>query len=226
TGRMPVGADEIADLARGAMFLPAIGLALGLAVGAIAAAAAARAPALAIAPAAVALLVAVQRAAPAAATVDAIASLRGEPGGVVVALASLAVAAALATEAVAIALVGGPALALAVGLAVMLGRWASVVHAYGSLPAPDDPFAAALVGGVEFREFAIASVSAMALALGLANAVGVVLVVTAAAVAIALRIALHRARGGVTRASIVASGLAAETATLVAAAAVARLLAG
>jgi hypothetical protein len=221
-GATPADARAIADLARGALFLPVLGFGLGLAIGVGAAEAIERLPAVAVAPLVVAVLLAVQRAAPARALAEGAASA----GGAGVALASAGLALSFVVKALAIASLEGTALVLALALAVMLGRWAIVVQAYGSIPAPGDDFAAALVPRIEFREFGFASVSAMAIALMLANAVGVVLVIASATVAVGLRILAHGRRGGVSRPWILAGADAVETTALALAALLAFALAG
>jgi cobalamin synthase len=226
TGAQPGDAEAAARLARGMLFLPAIGFAIGLGAGALAAALARWIPPLAAAPLIVGLLLAVQRAAPARAIAEGVARDGAPVGGRGLAAASAAIAALLVLQALAIASLAGSALVLGLALAVMLGRWAIVVQAYGSVPAPGDAIAAALVPRIEFREFGVASVSAMAIALALANAVGVVLVVGSAAVAIGLRIAAHRRRGGVALGPMVAGGMVVETAALLVASALARAIGG
>ncbi|MFM8410672.1 MAG: hypothetical protein ACKOCT_10375 [Alphaproteobacteria bacterium] len=146
------------------------------------------------------------------------------PGLGALSIASLAVAFLLVAKALAIAALHGRALGIALVLAGILGRWAQVVQAYGSIPRPGDSFAEALCRGCAFREFGIASVSAMLLVLALANAVGLVLLFAVAAGTIALRILAHR-RGGPSRTSIEAGGELAETTTLLLAALLARLIA-
>lgn len=148
----------------------------------------------------------------------------GAPGAGALALASLAVASVLVAKALAVAVLHGRALGIALVLALILGRWAQVVIAYGSIPRPGDGFAAALCRGCAFREFGTASVSAMLLTLALANAVGLVLLFAVAAQTIGLRILAHR-RGGASRTAIEAAGELAETTTLVLGALLARLIA-
>jgi len=243
-----LGADEpeAADLAHGAAFLPVLGGIVGLAFGLLAIAASDFLPGLLLAPLLVVALAALQRGGGPRAVLEgvaaalsgpAIAAGRGSDGesdGSVgetaatslgaLSVASLAVALVLVAKALAIAALHGRALGIALVLAAILGRWAQVVLAYGSIPRPGDAFAAALCRGCAFREFGFASVSAMLLVLALANAVGLVLLFVVAAQTIGLRILAHR-RGGVTRTAIEAGGELAETATLLLGALLARLLA-
>ena len=156
--------------------------------------------------------------------VDADADARGVPGAGALAAGSLATALLLVAKALAVAALAGRALGIAVVLAVLLGRWALVVQAYGSIPRPGDRFAATLCRGCTFREFGNASVSAMAMTLALANAVGLGLLFAVAAQTIGLRILAHR-RGGASRVSIEAGGELAETTVLVLCALLARALA-
>lgn len=113
----------------------------------------------------------------------------------------------------AFAALSGGTLALAVVLAVVLGRWAMAVHAYGSIAARDD-LAATFVKGLQFNQFAVASVTAMAVTLAASNAMGVLLLFGVASVTIAFRIAVHGWLGGVTPATIRAAGEIAETTAL------------
>lgn len=113
---------------------------------------------------------------------------------------------------------------VAVVLAGLLGRWAFVVQAYGSLVAEGHPRAAALVRGLEFREFGLASVSAMALALVVANALGLLALMLVAALAIGFRIAVHHGQGGVSQDTLGAGAAVAELAPLAFLAGLAHLL--
>ena len=113
----------------------------------------------------------------------------------------------------AFAALSGSTRALAVVLAVVLGRWAMAVHAYGSIAARDD-LAATFVKGLQFNQFAVASVTAMAVTLAASNAMGVLLLFGVASVTIALRIAVHGWLGGVTPTTIRAAGELAETTAL------------
>ncbi|MBU6281297.1 hypothetical protein KGQ64_03565 [bacterium] len=235
---------EAADLAHGAAFLPALGALVGLALGLLAVAASDIVPGLLLAPLLVVALAALQRGGGPRALLEGTAALVSGPGvpeaagasdppggsdaatpGLgALSLASVAVALVLVAKALAIAALHGRALGIALVLAAILGRWAQVVLAYGSIPRPGDAFAGAWCRGCAFREFGTASVSAMLLVLALANAVGLVLLFAVAAQTIALRILAHR-RGGMTRTSIEAGGELAETVTLLLGALLARLIA-
>jgi cobalamin synthase len=127
-------------------------------------------------------------------------------------------AAAIALDALlkgaALSVLGGSTLGLAVVLAVVLGRWAMAVHAYGSLPARPDDLAATFVKQLQFNQFAVASVTAMAVTLAASNAMGVLLLFGVATVTIAFRITVHAWLGGITPATIRAAGELAETTAL------------
>lgn len=114
----------------------------------------------------------------------------------------------------ALAVLGGSTLALAIVLAVVLGRWAMAVHAYGSIAAQPDDLAGAFVKQLQFNQFAVASVTAMAVTLAASNAMGVLLLFGVASVTIAFRIAVHGWLGGVTPATIRTAGELAETTAL------------
>ena len=103
---------------------------------------------------------------------------------------------------------------LAMPLAGLLGRWALVVLAYGSQPAPGDDVATRLVKQLGFNQFAVASVSAMALTLLLVDAIGLLLLFAVATQTIALRIVAHSRRGGVTRSVLGAGAALGELTTL------------
>jgi len=114
----------------------------------------------------------------------------------------------------ALAELSGSTLGLAVVLAVVLGRWAMAVHAYGSIAARPDDLAAAFVKNLQFNQFAVASVAAMAVTLSASNAMGVLLLFGVASVTIAFRIAVHGWLGGITPTTIRAAGELAETTAL------------
>ena len=99
-------------------------------------------------------------------------------------------------------------------LAVVLGRWAIVVQAYGSLAARPDDLAAVFVREMKFGQFGVASVSAMAAILVLSNAIGVLLLVGAATVTVGFRILVHRWLGGVAPTTLDAAAELAETIVL------------
>jgi len=126
----------------------------------------------------------------------------------------VAVGALTLAKGFALASLAGGTLALAVVLAVTLGRWALVVQAYGSLPARPDDFGAVLAREMKFREFGFASVTAMAVTLMLSNAMGVVLLIGVGTVTVALRILVHRVFGGVTATTVQAGGEIGETVAL------------
>ncbi|MDG2306204.1 MAG: hypothetical protein P8R42_16445 [Candidatus Binatia bacterium] len=119
------------------------------------------------------------------------------------------------------------ALSLSLPLALMLGRWAFVVQAYGSRSARADGVGAVFPRAMQFREFGIASVSSMALTLILANAIGLILILWTATQTITLRILVHRRAGGVGERSLAAGAELAEVSTLLLCAGLARaILAG
>jgi hypothetical protein len=229
------------------MFFPAIGLVLGAIVAGLGELLASELPAVVVAPAVVALLLGAQRGEPALAVARGLARLFGSRGpegkasstddaardadpGVAVAPGALALGTAvlavlLAAKALAVFALAGRGLALALMLAVMLGRWAIVVQAYGSIARAGDDFARGLVEGMKFREFGIASVTAMAITLVLADAVGLVLLLAIAAQTVVVRIAAHRFAGGVSRTSLLAGEDLGETAALLWCAALATFLA-
>ena len=138
--------------------------------------------------------------------------------------------AALATTAIkvwALSVTPYEALSLSLPLAMMLGRWAFVVQAYGSQSARAEGLGAVFPRAMEFREFSLASVSAMALTLILANAIGLVLILWTATQTILLRIAVHARAGGVGERSLLAGAELAEVSTLLLCAGLARaILAG
>ncbi len=113
------------------------------------------------------------------------------------AFARLVPALVFAAEGIAIVELPDGLRTVAVVLAALLGRWAFVVQGYGSLVASGDANTAALVRGLEFREFGLASVSAMALTLAVSAPLGLLALMLVAALAIGFRIAVHRWQGGV-----------------------------
>lgn len=143
----------------------------------------------------------------------------GKPGRA----GALTIIAVALVKAGALLLLDGTALALAVVLAVVLGRWAIAVHVYGSLAARPDDLAAGLVRGLQFNQFAVASVTAMAVTLGASNAMGVLLLFGVASATVALRIVVHGWLGGVAPATVRAAGEIAETVALVLCAALVQL---
>lgn len=119
------------------------------------------------------------------------------------------------------------AISLSLPLAMMLGRWAFVVQAYGSQSAREDGVGGVFPRAMQFREFGLASVSAMALTLILANAIGLVLILWTATQTIVVRILVHSRAGGVGERSLAAGADLAEVSTLLLCAGLARaILAG
>ncbi len=205
----PAAALDAGEIARGTAFFPALGLVLGTLVAAPVLALEPLLPHPAVAAAALALLWAASR----GRLPRALAQLAGRG----------ALAVLLVVKAAALVTLSGGALALALLLAVTLGRWALVVQAYGSQAADGDAVAATLAREPKFREFGIASVTAMAATLALSNAIGVLLLVAVASATIGVRIAVHRRLGGVTETSLAAGGEIAETAALLVCAALVAL---
>jgi cobalamin synthase len=191
---------------------PIVGLAFGALAAGVAMATASVAPALA-GPAGVLALEAASRLRPRRAL--AAASRLGWP----------LAAACLAVKLVAAAGVPAPALASALLLAAMLGRWAVVVLCYGG-----SPIAAAagdeLPGRAGFGEFGWASLTAFAVTMSAFEAVGILLLLAAALVTLGIRVASHRRLGGVTARVVLAAGELVETTTLVLLAALAAVLGG
>jgi hypothetical protein len=81
---------------------------------------------------------------------------------------------------------------LAIAVAPMLARWATVVQCYGGRAAPGATGLAALAGRARFREFAIASVTALGTTLVLLDAVGLAIAVACALVSVAIRVLAYR----------------------------------
>jgi cobalamin synthase len=206
-------------VARGGAFFPALGLLLGALVAVALLALEPMLPPPALGACGVALLALSSRGVFAAALgrVARVAFARGddptaslEAGGLG-AVGGLTLLVVLAAKGAALATLGGSTLGLAVVLAVVLGRWAIVVQAYGSLAARPDGLAAVFVREMKFGQFGVASVSAMAAVLVLSNAIGVLLLVGAATVTVGLRILVHRWLGGVAPATLDAAAELAET---------------
>ncbi len=153
-----------------------------------------------------------------------------ESGDVSVGARLVGVVAALATTWVkwwALSVTPPEALSLSMPLAMMLGRWAFVVEAYGSQSARDEGVGSIFPRAMQFREFGLASVSAMALTLILANAIGLVLILWTATQTIVVRIFSHSRAGGVGERSLLAGAELAEVSTLLLCAGLARaILAG
>jgi adenosylcobinamide-GDP ribazoletransferase len=189
---------------------PLVGLALGALAAAAAMATASVAPALA-GPAGVLALEALSRLGP-----------RRALAGVTRLGAPLA-AALFAVKLAAAAGVPRPALASALMLAAMLGRWAIVVLCYGGASLDREP-GDELPGRAAFGEFGWASLTAFAVTLSVAEAIGLVLLLVAALVTLAVRIVSHRRVGGVNGRIVRAAGEVVETAVLAALAILAAVL--
>ena len=218
---------NLEEVARGAAFFPALGLVLGATAYLLAGAVAAFSG-----PAQVAFLVLVALTAVTAAALPRgliracgeLSLVRSGPRWVAVSLGISA--AALSTSAKWWAIADTPlgGLGLSLPLAVMLGRWAFVVQAYGSQSGEESGAGAIFPRAMEFREFSFASVFAMATCLVLADAIGLIFLLWTAVQTVVVRIAVHRWCGGVTRHTLAAGAELAETAALLLAAALARTL--
>lgn len=104
----------------------------------------------------------------------------------------------------------GPALLLS----PMLGRWACVVMAYSSRPARADGLGATFVKGTQFREFALASVSALVVVFSFLEVIGLVVFLPLAALILSFTLYCNRRLGGVTGDTLGALGEMVETAAL------------
>ena len=189
---------------------PVVGLGLGAVAAGVATVTASAAPALA-GPAGVLALEAMSRLGPRRAL------------GRVTRLGGVLAAVLLAAKMAAAAGVPQGALAPALMLAAMLGRWASVVLCYGGAPitrVPGDE----LPGRAGFGEFGWASLTAFAVTLSLAEAVGLVLLLTAALLTLGIRVVSHRRLGGVTGRVVHGARDVVETAVLAALAALAAVV--
>jgi len=148
---------------------------------------------------------------------------RGDPQATLAALdepglgitGALVLALLLLAKGLALSVLGGSTLAIAVVLAVMLGRWGIVVQAYGSLAARPDDRAAVFVREMKFGQFGVASVTAMAATLALSNAMGIVVLLGVATATVGARILVHRWLGGVAPATLEAAGELAESVALI-----------
>lgn len=233
-----IGSGEATDLeevARGGAFFPVLGLALGVAaVGIVWVVERLAGPAATPVAAVAALMVLSSAALPrglAGATALALSPREAiETGKVGVAARFAGILAAAGTTAIkwwALSVTPPEALSLSLPLAMMLGRWAFVVQAYGSQSARSSGVGAVFPRAMQFREFGLASVSAMALTLILANAIGLVLILWTATQTIAVRIFTHHRAGGVGERSLAAGAELAEVSTLLLCAGLARaILAG
>jgi hypothetical protein len=113
---------------------------------------------------------------------------------------------------------------VALVVAPMLARWASVVQCYGGTALPQATGLAALAGRARFREFAIASVTALGAMLAVLDAVGLAVVVACALVTLAVRLVAYRTRGGIDDGAMNATSALVETSALVLLALVGSLL--
>lgn len=229
------GGLDLEEVARGGAFFPVLGLALGaLAVGVVWAVDSVGGVAAGPLVAVVAMTALSSGALPrGTAGAVALALSPGqalEPGDLGRAAKSAGALAALATTAAkwwALSVTPPEALSLSLPLAMMLGRWAFVVQAYGSQSARSEGVGAVFPRAMQFREFSLASVSAMALTLILANAIGLVLILWTATQTILVRILVHSRAGGVGERSLAAGADLAEVSTLLLCAGLARaILAG
>ena len=227
---LTIGAGTTTDpveIARGGAFFPVIGLALGAVAAYLAGTLGPLWPSAAIGPLGLAVLLLLSRAAfPRALAAATAATLApsGRGGWIAVLLGWLVAIASTAAKAGALLLTPVGAVAPALTLAGLLGRWAFVVQAYGSQSAGGEGLGAVFPREMKFREFGLASVSAMALTLILANAVGLVLLLWIASQTIVVRILVHRRAGGVGERSLSAGAELAEVATLLLCAALARAI--
>jgi len=96
----------------------------------------------------------------------------------------------------------------------MLARWAVVVQCYGGLPRPGALAPASLAGRVQFREFAIASVTALGTSLVVLDAVGLAVAAVSAAVTMVLRVAAYRRGGGIGDGTLNVTSALADTSAL------------
>lgn len=93
----------------------------------------------------------------------------------------------------------------------MLGRWACVVMAYSSRPARTDGLGATFVKGVQFREFALASVFTLAIVFASLEVLGLLVFLPLATVIVFFTLYCHRRLGGVTGDTLGALGEMVET---------------
>ena len=215
-------------MARGAAFFPALGLILGAALVFLA-----RISEAFTGPAGVALVLVVgltvftMAALPlglARAVAELCARGRGSGSGIFLAIGLAAALVSTLVKWGSLAETPSGALGLSVPMAVMLGRWAFVVLAYGSQSAGPSGAGAVLPRAMEFREFSFASVFTMATCLVLADAIGLIFLLWTAAQTVVVRIAVHRWWGGVSRSTLAAGAELAETAALFLGAILARTL--
>ncbi|MDG1400657.1 MAG: adenosylcobinamide-GDP ribazoletransferase [Candidatus Binatia bacterium] len=215
-GWRPPQAEIRASVARGALFFPLFGAAGGSIVAEMLILVGPEAPAMrALLPVALLALLSGGR--------PALDLFRFLGGGI---LGTLFLAGLLGAEAWAFLNLDGNLRVIALVLAPMLGRWAYVVQAYGSLPARSDGFASMMVRHMQFTQFATASVCAMALSLMLINALGTLVLFLVASLSILLRIFTHRRQGGVSGVSLGAGAFLAEAGVVILIGSIARLAAG
>ena len=86
---------------------------------------------------------------------------------------------------------------IALLLGPMLGRWACVVMAYSSRPARDEGPGTTFVQGVEFNEFALASLIALGVLFTLIEIAGIALVLPLGGLIIGFTLLCNRRLGGV-----------------------------
>ena len=86
---------------------------------------------------------------------------------------------------------------IALLLGPMLGRWACVVMAYSSRPARDEGPGTAFVHGVQFNEFALASLIALGVLFTLIEIAGIALVLPLGGLIIGFTLFCNRRLGGV-----------------------------
>lgn len=123
-----------------------------------------------------------------------VAALQQKPSvlGRAVAVAALAIKLSSAVR------LSAPLLWAACLLAPLLGRWAMVVQAHGGRRDYARGLGAQLVGRADFREFAIASVTAFLVAMSSGRAVGLLLLVVSGLVTLGVRVLVTWRIGGFT----------------------------
>ncbi|MCS6925532.1 MAG: adenosylcobinamide-GDP ribazoletransferase [Candidatus Binatia bacterium] len=125
----------------------------------------------------------------------------------------LAVMAAVLLKLRALDLLTGSYRGSALLLSPMLGRWACVVMAYSSRPARAEGLGATFVRGVQFREFALASVFTLALVFASLEVLGLLVFLPLAALILCFTLYCNRRLGGATGDTLGALGEMVETAT-------------
>lgn len=138
-----------------------------------------------------------------------LAAARGEAAGRPLALVAGAV------EAAALVLAPRATWTTALVASAMLARWACVVQCYGGTAGAGATGVAALAGRAQFREFAIASVTALGAMLGLLDAVGLGVAVASALVTLAVRVVAYRRGGGLDDGALRTTSALVETSALV-----------